>query len=102
MVTLPAALRLTKPPDPRAPLALTLIDWVVVMLPEDEEMSTAQDEQSPLPASSGAFTATLPSPTTVISPPEAPPSPLLPPVADTPSPDSVTAPVPDSMSMKPP
>jgi len=72
------------------------------MLPRAESMLMPHEMQSPLEASSGAPTVTLPEALMVISPPEAPFSPRLPPIACRPMPESETAPFVDSTSMKPP
>jgi len=72
------------------------------MLPTAESMLMPHEMQSPLEASMGALTATSPLAAMVISPPEAPFSPRLPPMACSPAPESETAPLVESRSMKPP
>jgi hypothetical protein len=101
-VTLPPAFRLTKPPSPKSPLARTFSVWVVVTLPVSASRLMPHEMQSPLEASIGALTVTFVKALTLISPPEAPFSPRLPPMAWRPMPEIETAPVMESMSMNPP
>jgi hypothetical protein len=101
-VTLPPALRLTKPPSPKSPLAFTLRSCVVVTSPTSASRLMPHEMQSPLEASMGAFTVTSSNAVSEISPPEAPFSPRLPPMAWRPVPATDTEPLMDSTSMKPP